>query len=57
MKEKKIEKLIHGSFDMLQDQERVHGLEVESPIFTNLTQDHFDFHKSMIPTISRLKNK
>ncbi len=25
----------------------VHGLEFESAIFTNLTQDHLDFHKSM----------
>lgn len=29
------------------DQDRVWGLEFESALFTNLTQDHLDYHKSM----------
>ncbi len=29
------------------DQDRVAGLEFEAGIFTNLTQDHLDYHKSM----------
>lgn len=29
------------------DQERLHGLRFEAGIFTNLTQDHLDYHKTM----------
>lgn len=29
------------------DQERVGGLEFDAAVFTNLTQDHLDYHKSM----------
>lgn len=29
------------------DQERVYGIEFETAIFTNLTQDHLDYHKTM----------
>ena len=29
------------------DQNRVYGLEFEAAIFTNLTQDHLDYHKTM----------
>ncbi len=29
------------------DQDRVYGLEFEAGIFTNLTQDHLDYHKTM----------
>ena len=28
------------------DQRRVHGIEFETAIFTNLTQDHLDYHKT-----------
>ena len=29
------------------DQERVYGIDFETAIFTNLTQDHLDYHKTM----------
>ncbi len=29
------------------DQDRVYGLRFESAVFTNLTQDHLDYHKTM----------
>lgn len=29
------------------DQDRVHGLNFEAAVFTNLTQDHLDYHKTM----------
>jgi UDP-N-acetylmuramoyl-L-alanyl-D-glutamate--2,6-diaminopimelate ligase len=29
------------------DQERVHGLEFEAAVFTNLSQDHLDYHGTM----------
>ena len=29
------------------DQDRVHGLPVKSAVFTNLTQDHLDYHETM----------
>jgi len=29
------------------DQDRVYGLHFESAVFTNLTQDHLDYHKTM----------
>ncbi len=28
-------------------QQRVHGIEFDSAVFTNLTQDHLDYHKTM----------
>lgn len=47
MQEKKIKNLFMETSSHALDQERVHGIEFESAIFTNLTQDHFDFHKNM----------
>ncbi len=29
------------------DQERIYGIQFETAIFTNLTQDHLDYHKTM----------
>jgi UDP-N-acetylmuramoyl-L-alanyl-D-glutamate--2,6-diaminopimelate ligase len=29
------------------DQSRVHGIEFDGAVFTNLTQDHLDYHKTM----------
>jgi UDP-N-acetylmuramoyl-L-alanyl-D-glutamate--2,6-diaminopimelate ligase len=29
------------------DQSRVHGIEFDAAVFTNLTQDHLDYHKTM----------
>ena len=47
MKEKRIRNLFMEASSHALEQERVHGIEFESAIFTNLTQDHFDFHKNM----------
>ena len=56
MKEKRIKNLFMEASSHALEQERVHGIEFESAIFTNLTQDHFDFHKNMTNYFKAKKN-
>ena len=47
LKEKKIENVLLEASSHGLSQGRVNGLDFKAGIFTNLTQDHLDYHKSM----------
>src|SRR5574344_634316 len=46
-KEKKCEYLVMEVSSHALDKDRVHGLEFDEVAFTNLTQDHLDYHKTL----------
>ena len=43
----KMQRMRNGSFIAFSCESRVAGCAFEAAIFTNLTQDHLDFHKTM----------
>ena len=47
MKKENVDYVVMEVSSQALDQERVAGLEFETALFTNLTQDHLDYHKSM----------
>ena len=47
MKKKKINNVIIESSSHGLDQKRLHHINFKAGIFTNLSQDHLDYHKNM----------
>lgn len=54
MKDEGVELVVMEASSHSLDQRRVHGIEFETAVFTNLTQDHLDYHKTF-ETILRQK--
>lgn len=46
MKDEGVELVVMEASSHSLDQRRVHGIEFETAVFTNLTQDHLDYHKT-----------
>ena len=47
MKDEGVELVVMEASSHSLDQRRVHGIEFETAVFTNLTQDHLDYHGTM----------
>jgi UDP-N-acetylmuramoyl-L-alanyl-D-glutamate--2,6-diaminopimelate ligase len=46
MKDEGVDLVVMEASSHSLDQRRVHGIEFETAVFTNLTQDHLDYHKT-----------
>ena len=48
LKKKKIDNVIIEASSHGLDQKRLHNINLKAAIFTNFSQDHLDYHKTMV---------